>query len=994
LTRITCGPGRQLVVLLTRVRNDFPDMTLESRLGDALGANYRIERELGGGGMSRVFVAEEVELGRKVVVKVLPPDMAAGLNAERFRREIQLAASLQHPHIVPLIAAGRTGELVWYTMPLIEGESLRTRIARDGELPVSDSVRALRDVADALSYAHAHGVVHRDIKPDNVLISGRHAMVTDFGVAKALSASTGESSLTSIGVALGTPAYMAPEQASADPHVDHRADIYAFGAMAYEMLTGRPPFEGAPQTVLAAHVTQTPESVGSRRHSVPPAMAALVMRCLEKKPADRYQTAAELHQQLELMATPSGGAQPTTAVAAAPVSKRRMPPIWAVASVAVVAIAIAGVFVWRPWNRAGSDAALNQNLVAVLPFRVAGADPSMQYLRQGMLDLLQAKLTGEGGPRAADARSVLAAFREAGGTEQEDVPDNALLAIARKVGAGRILQGSIVGPPDHVVISAAVVAMPGARIVSQTSVEGPKDSLFTLVDRLTAQVLALGAGASAQQLSALTTPNLDALRAYLDGQAAYRRGSFEHSTQSLERAVQLDSTFALALSELIESHGWSPARTNMDRIRRLAWQYRARLNARDQLMLSIRLGSRYPKATRYTEQIAERERATQVVPESPQVWYELADGLFHYGAIAGIADHRERSQRAFERALALDSAYGGPISHLSSIAYLRGDTAGVRYWARRALALDSTGFGAMASRLELALILRDVKMFRELISAASASAPPTIVLYVYPLDSLVYAEQDWVFETARQRATTADDRLGERAARIQALFNRGRPSAAAALIDTMESNSSSAEANVMRMTAALFLDGDTTGLAASVPGTSGRASVVRELWNIAHHDLRSVNESINRLRTDPAQRDTVADTHLRMAALLEAWSAAERQAPDARARALVVDSMWIGWREGSQPTPLALARLLEKVGEPERALAAIRRRELPLGNPPFPGIVPAMLVEARLAARVGDRDGAVRAYRAYLLWRQDPEARLIPQRDSARAELAALTRRR
>jgi serine/threonine protein kinase len=275
------------------------DMTsLESRLQDALGANYRIERELGGGGMSRVFVAEEVELGRKVVVKVLPPDMAAGLNAERFRREIQLAASLQHPHIVPLIAAGRTGDLVWYTMPLIGGESLRAKLVRDGELPVSDAVRALRDVADALAYAHEHGVVHRDIKPDNVLITGRHAVVTDFGVAKALSASTGESSLTSIGVALGTPAYMAPEQASADPHVDHRADIYAFGAMAYEMLTGRPPFDGPPQMVLAAHVTQTPEAVSARRQSVPLPLATLVMHCLEKKPADRYQTAAELHQQL------------------------------------------------------------------------------------------------------------------------------------------------------------------------------------------------------------------------------------------------------------------------------------------------------------------------------------------------------------------------------------------------------------------------------------------------------------------------------------------------------------------------------------------------------------------------------------------------------------------------------------------------------------------------------------------------------------------------
>jgi len=208
---------------------------LTARLQSALGTAYRLENELGGGGMSRVFVAEDLELGRKVVVKVLPPEMAAGVNADRFRREIKLAASLQHPHIVPLLHAGRADDLVWYTMPLIEGESLRTKLARERELPVGEAVRILRDVADALAYAHQHGVVHRDITPDNVLLSGRHAVVTDFGVAKAISEATGAASITSIGVALGTPAYMAPEQAAAEPNVDYRADIYALGALAYEV---------------------------------------------------------------------------------------------------------------------------------------------------------------------------------------------------------------------------------------------------------------------------------------------------------------------------------------------------------------------------------------------------------------------------------------------------------------------------------------------------------------------------------------------------------------------------------------------------------------------------------------------------------------------------------------------------------------------------------------------------------------------------------------
>src|SRR5438309_7374832 len=275
---------------------------LRARLQTAVGSAYRIDKELGGGGMSRVFVAEESALGRRVVIKVLPPDLAAGVNVERFRREIQLAASLQHPHVVQLLTAGAADNLLYYVMPFIPGESLRAKLAREGELPVPEVVRILRDVVDALSYAHAQGVVHRDIKPDNVLITGKHAVVTDFGVAKAVSASSGQSTLTSLGVALGTPAYMAPEQAAADPHVDHRADLYAVGVLAYEMLTGVPPFAGdSPQQLISAHLTRPVERPERLRPSVPPAASALVMRCLEKRPADRWQSADELLRQIDAL---------------------------------------------------------------------------------------------------------------------------------------------------------------------------------------------------------------------------------------------------------------------------------------------------------------------------------------------------------------------------------------------------------------------------------------------------------------------------------------------------------------------------------------------------------------------------------------------------------------------------------------------------------------------------------------------------------------------
>ena len=308
--------------------------------------------------MSRVFLVEEVRLGRQVVLKLLPPEMGASVNVERFEREIQLAARLQHPHIVPLLTAGASGDLLYYIMPFISGESLRVKLAREGELPVLETVRILREVVDALAYAHRNGVVHRDIKPDNILLSEGHAVITDFGVAKAVSASSGGTSLTSLGVALGTPAYMAPEQAAADPHVDHRADIYAVGALAYEMLAGRPPFTApTAQALLAAQITQVPTPVVEYRRSVPAGLNSVVMRCLEKRPADRWQSAAEMVPQLDAMSTPSG-TMPISAAPAETISTgtekaiRRGHPLRVTGLFAAASLLVIGV-VWLLVQRLG-----------------------------------------------------------------------------------------------------------------------------------------------------------------------------------------------------------------------------------------------------------------------------------------------------------------------------------------------------------------------------------------------------------------------------------------------------------------------------------------------------------------------------------------------------------------------------------------------------------------------------------------------------------------
>ena len=281
--------------------------SFEEQLKDSLSNAYDIERELGGGGMSRVFVATDRLLGRKVVIKVLAPELTAEMSRGRFRREIQVAAQLQHPHIVTLFTAGEHGDLVYYTMPFIEGESLKSALDKQGQLSVPDVVRVLYDVVDALAYAHRHGVIHRDIKPANILRSGSHALVTDFGVAKALNAAMPSSAMTSTGMAIGTPAYMAPEQLAGDPTADHRVDLYALGLLSYELLSGKSPFAGpTPQAVLAAVLTREPPPLHEVRPDVPPKLSAIIMKCLSKVPGGRPPDAESLLDALDMIATASG----------------------------------------------------------------------------------------------------------------------------------------------------------------------------------------------------------------------------------------------------------------------------------------------------------------------------------------------------------------------------------------------------------------------------------------------------------------------------------------------------------------------------------------------------------------------------------------------------------------------------------------------------------------------------------------------------------------
>ena len=405
---------------------------LTDALASALGSGYRIDRELGGGGMSRVFVARDVKLDRDVVVKVLAPELAAGVSAERFTREIATAARLQQANIVPLLSAGVSDGLSYYTMPFVKGESLRSQLAAGISLTLNDRVSVLRDVARALSYAHGEGVIHRDIKPDNILLSSGAAVVTDFGIAKAISAArtvgtaitAGDVALTQLGSGIGTPGYMAPEQAVGED-IDHRADLYSWGIVAYELLSGAHPFGGrtGAAQLIAAQIAEVPKPLHEVSPNVSPELAELVMQCLSKQPAQRPASAALLLSQLSSVSIQSGE-RPKVVTAKSAQSTRVRVAFPLVLAVAV----IAGALFWK-YGRTHSEI---MRSVVVVPFSNVG-DSANTYFAEGVSEEIGTQLARIPGLQVIGRTGVL---RYLGTTKTPR-------EIAQELGAAYVLSGSV-----------------------------------------------------------------------------------------------------------------------------------------------------------------------------------------------------------------------------------------------------------------------------------------------------------------------------------------------------------------------------------------------------------------------------------------------------------------------------------------------------------------------------------------------------------------------
>ncbi|WP_353267341.1 protein kinase [Gemmatimonas sp.] len=536
---------------------------LRAQLQNTLGEGYTLERELGGGGMSRVFVAHENALGRTVVVKVIAPELAEGVSAERFAREVKLAARLQQANIVPVLSTGSSGSLPYYTMPFVTGESLRARLANGVPLTISQSLSVLRDVARALSYAHGQGVVHRDIKPENILLSGGTAVVTDFGIAKALSASRTigdggtaaptSASLTQAGGSIGTPAYMAPEQAvGAD--VDQRADIYAWGVLAYELLTGAHPFSGKANSaqMIAAHLSEVPVPLTQRNTALPIALNDLVLRCLEKDAAHRPANADEVLQSLDGVVTPTGTTGSRTGGTVTPARGRRTTMLIA-GGVLAAAVAVALMVMKRedtaassPGAVASAASAAPNRSIAVLPLANLSGDKADDFFGIGLAEEMT---------RALSKTGVRVIGRSSAGALQARGMDES--AIARELGVGSLLTGSVQRAAGQVRVNVSLVSAGDGSVTWTEKYDRPLTNVFALQDEIARAVatklLGTLGGARAAQSTRVETTDPEAYAWYLQGQVLFGRRTAQTVRQSIalfERAVARDPQFARAQGAL------------------------------------------------------------------------------------------------------------------------------------------------------------------------------------------------------------------------------------------------------------------------------------------------------------------------------------------------------------------------------------------------------------------------------------------------------------
>jgi serine/threonine-protein kinase len=618
------------------------------RLTAALSDRYRLERELGAGGMATVFQADDVKHRRKVAVKVLRPELAASLGAERFLREIETTANLRHPHILPLYDSGEAGGLVFYVMPLVEGESLRDRLRREKQLPIDDALRIAREVADGLSYAHSRGVIHRDIKPENILLESGHAVIADFGIARAIRAAGGDT-LTQTGVSIGTPLYMSPEQAAGDRELDGRSDLYSLGCVLYEMLAGQPPFTGpTAEAITRQHLIAEPPPVTNLRPAVPAAVMSTLQRALAKNPADRFNPVAQFAEAIQPAALSA-----TTAPAGVVTSRLSRGRI--VAGLLLAALVVTAVFAWQ---RRGSPKAPLRS-IAVLPFADRSSAKTDSHLGDGIAETLINALANLPG-LTVTARTSAFFLRD----RADDVRE-----IGKQLSVATVLVGSVQRADDRLRITAQVVRTADGVMLWSQQFDRRASDIFAVQDevaRSVAAALQLELAATGSDVTSGGTRNPAAYEAYLLGRYHWNRRTADgmvQATAAFKNALAADSSFAQAWSGLADAYTLSiPDEYNVPGINPDSILTLAEQAARRAIALAPGLGEAYASLGEVLEYRDREPEAIEAFERGITLSPSYATGHQWYSYALQTVNRWDEAIREMEAAHRLD-----PLSHVITL---------------------------------------------------------------------------------------------------------------------------------------------------------------------------------------------------------------------------------------------------------------------------------------------------------------------------------------
>ena len=789
---------------------------IPAQFAEALQDRYVLEHELGRGGMATVYLAQDLKHDRPVALKVLLPELAATVGPDRFQREIRFAARLQHPHILTVLDSGETAGQLWFTMPYVEGESLRARLRREGQLALKDALRIAREAAQALHYAHTRQIVHRDIKPENILLTvDGSTLVADFGIARALGGEGGEA-LTQTGMSVGTPQYMSPEQANGARTVDARSDVYSLGCVLYEMLAGEPPYTGpTAQVILMRRFTDPVPSVRKIRGNVPEGVDQAIQQALAQVPGDRFATAAAFADALETVTTPTatptlvspvgGTGQPTppapatspaTAAApttsgspqAAPAPTARRLPVGALLLALGFALGLGVLFAWRRSHGVEEESSIKR--LAVLPFENLG-DSSDAYFADGITDEVRGKLASLPGLEVTASRSA---------SEYRHTPKT-LPQIAGELGVDYLLIGKIrwektAGGTSRVRVSPELVRV--SPTGAATKWEQPFDAALTDVFSVQADIagkvasalnVALG-DSTKQQLAARPTQNLAAYDAFLKGEAASQGiavndpPSIQRAIAFYEQAVALDSTFVEAWAQLARAQAWyyslgTPVPAAGEAARRAAERAAALAPGRPESQLALGYYSQYVGGDN-ARALAAYEAGLKVAPGNADLLTGSALAEQSLGRWEAALAHLQRAQTLDPRSVLTARRLA------TTLVWLRRFPEALPQ-AERALTLAPTNLAVIEARAFVPLGQGDLAGARAVLHAVPAEVEPTALAAFFG----VYADLYWVLDDAQQQlllrlrpSAFGDDRANWGIVLAQTYYLRGNRAAARIYADS------------------------------------------------------------------------------------------------------------------------------------------------------------------------------------------------------------------